>query len=349
MCAGCSNSDPSTIPTETIDTSATNPTKSTEATAPANDPLSFITPAIKDDGSTKGKAESGLYIYNDGAYRGFSGKNENAKAYANVMNSIKKKMGEDANVYSILVPTHIETGLPARLKNSSDGVVTNSQSDYIKTAYQAMEGVKPINVYNNLAQHCNDKIYFNTDYRWTGLGAYYGYTAFAQAVGNQPILLEAMKKNSISGFTGYYEAGYDLGLKSESIDYWESEDYDVTIDITRPDGEVVKAYSCFYDGETAPSDKIIVFLQGDYPVEAITSTSDKAKDKICIVHEGFANPMISYFTYNYKEVYSVNMSKWTGNIKEFCKDNGIKNLLFVHDTASSANQDTINQLKDIIS
>ena len=210
-------------------------------------------------------------------------------------------------------------------------------------------GVKPVNAYNALAKHCNDKLYFNTDYRWTGLGAYYGYTAFAETAGTQPILLEAMKQKSIPDFMGYYEAGYELGLKNESIEYWESEDYNVTVEITTPDDEVVTAYSCFYEAETSETDKIILFLQGDYPMEKITSTSESAQDKICIVHESFGNPIVSYFTYNYKEVYSINMSKWTGNLKQFCKKNDIKNVLFINDTASSANEETVNLLNDIIS
>lgn len=347
VCAGCAKTPQDEIITETIDPSATE--AATEATTPAQS-LSFITPAVNDNGTDKGEEKSGLYIYNDAAYRAFKGENANAEAYAQVINSAKKKLGKNVNVFSMLVPTHIEMGLPDRLKNSSNGVVTNSQATYIETAYKALnKTVTPINAYNQLAQHCNDYIYFNTDYRWTGLGAYYGYTAFAEATGIAPVTLESMKKKSISGFTGYFESGYDLGLGSDTVEYWSSDDdYDVSIDITRPDGTKAEAYSCFYEAETADTDKVIVFLQGDYPLETIKSTSESAQDKICIVHESFGNPIVSYFTYNYKEVYSIDMSKWTGNLKKFCKQKGIQNVLFINDTASSTDEETLAQITDIL-
>ena len=346
VCAGCGSNSASTIPTETIDTSATKP--ATEPTNPSADPLNFITPAINDDGSSKGEEKNGLYIYNEAAYRGFSGKNQGAKAYAQVMNKAKENLGRDINVYSMLVPTHVEMGLPARLKNSSNGVVTNSQADYVKTAFQTMnKSVTPVNIYNSLAKHCNDKIYFNTDYRWTGLGAYYGYSAFAEAIGSKPILLEAMTKKSVSGFKGYYEAGYDLGLKAEDIEYWAT-DYSLEMEITTPDGDKVQAYDCFYEVEMEDYDKIAVFLQGDYPMQKLTSSSENAKGKICIVHEGYGNQIASYFTYNYKEVYLINTGKWTGKLKKFCKNNDITNVLFINDTASSDSEDTVNMLSDIL-
>lgn len=346
VCAGCTNNAPSTIPTETIDTSATKP--ATEPTTSTADPLTFIAPAINDDGTSKGEEKNGLYIFNESAYKGFNGKNQGAKAYAQAMNNAKEALGEEINVYSMLVPTHIEMGLPERLRNSSNGVVTNSQADYMKTAFQAMDkGVTPVNIYNSLAKHCNDKIYFNTDYRWTGLGAYYGYSAFVESLGNKPILLEAMTKKSVSGFKGYYEAGYDLGLKAEPIEYWKT-DYSIDMEITTPDGDKVQAYDCFYEVEMEEYDKIAVFLQGDYPMHKLTSSGENAKDKICIVHEGYGNQIASYFTYNYKEVYLINTGKWTGNLKKFCKNNDIKNVLFINDTASSGSEATVNMLSDIV-
>ena len=40
-------------------------------------------------------------------------------------------------------------------------------------------------------------LYFNTDHHWTGLGAYYAYTAFAQQAGFEPLGLEELTKKTI--------------------------------------------------------------------------------------------------------------------------------------------------------
>ena len=43
--------------------------------------------------------------------------------------------------------------------------------------------VTTIDAYSKLAQHQGEYIYFRTDHHWTQLGAYYGYTAFAEKTG----------------------------------------------------------------------------------------------------------------------------------------------------------------------
>lgn len=358
VCVGCAGKTPTTQETATVDTTHTEPAtqetekKSKKKKEQSSQQLSFVAPDIKDDGKSKGKVEYGLYIWQNTVFRAFKGNESNAQSYADVINNAKKALGDDVNVYSMLVPTHIEMGLPQRLKNTEKGIATNPQSDYIKSAYSKLDkNVTSINCYNELSKHCNEFIYFNTDYRWTALGAYYGYNVFARTSGIEPISLESLDKNKLSGFVGSYEAYYsDLDLGKETIEYWSSDDiYDVSVDITTEGGDVVDAYSCFYTGPGIEADKSIVFLQGDYPMEVITSSSKNAKeDKICVVHESFGNPIISYFTNNYKEVYSVNMNLFDGSLKNLCKKNDIKKVLFLNDVASSADAETLKDLKEII-
>ena len=174
LCSGiasCSSSAP--VPTATA-ASASKKSDTGKNTKKAA--LKLTTPKIEDVDSKDGFLDenSGLYIWNKTAFELFYGSDSKAEEYAELMDSAKKNLGKDVNVYSILIPNHTEMGLPSRLKNSEKGAATNSQADYIKKAYETMSSdVKFINVYNTLAEHCNDYIYFKSDHHWTGLGAYY--------------------------------------------------------------------------------------------------------------------------------------------------------------------------------
>lgn len=339
VCASCNNAEEKITATETIDPNATQaPTTAGETTAqettePAVQEVEFVTPNIKDDNSN-GKTIAGFYVWNNQAFDAFTGDNEKAKSYANYVNKINGKLGDDVKVYSMLVPSSIELNLPDRLKNTDKGIATNSQKDYIKKAYSLLDkDVTPIYAYNTLAKHCNEKIYFNTDYRWTGLGAYYGYTAFTEATSQKALSLDNCKEKSISGFAGSYA---DTQISSESIKYWDF-NYGVSVDITANSGEVVTTPTCYYEAaqNQEPYGRHIVYLQGDYH-EVITSNSKSASnEKIAIVHNSFGRFAVPYFTYNYSEVHSLNTLSFDGDIAQYCKDNGITTLLFISSVESS--------------
>lgn len=336
--------------TENVTEKESKPKKKKPEQAQKTESAEFTVPKISDNGSA-GEVFGDFYIWNDMIFKAFSGKTDDASGYAQAINSVNTTLGEDIDVSAMLVPTHIEMGLPQRLKNSNNGIKTQSQADYIRKAYSDFDmSINAINCYNLLAENCGDYNYFDTDYHWTARGAYQGYSAFAKANSLKPVSLDSLERKVVPDFYGSYQAFYrDFGIDYESIEYWDySDKYSVSIEMTNYAGEIEDAYSCFYTGEADVNDKYIVFLQGSYPLQAISSTSKEAtEDKICIVHQGFANSIVSYFTYNYKEVYSINLDNWDGNLKDFCQTRGIKKVLFINDVASSADKDTVSQIKKI--
>lgn len=64
--------------------------------------------------------------------------------------------------------------------------------------------VKNIDIYDVLAAHTDEYIYFRTDHHWTGLGAYYAYNAWAQVKGVDAHALEEYEQVTFPGFTGSY-------------------------------------------------------------------------------------------------------------------------------------------------
>jgi hypothetical protein len=102
-------------------------------------------------------------------------------------------------------------------------------------------------------------------------------------------------------------------------------------------------------GEGSGSNSYGVFLWGDNPLEVIKSQSPDAKDdKIVVIHESYGNAMIPYLTYNYKEVYSIDFRSWSGDLAKYCKENEIKNVLFINGVMSSATAFQVESIGGLI-
>lgn len=334
ICSGFSGNKGNTIDTSTINTSST---KKVKKPVSKEDKISFNKPDIKDDDDNDGVLSNDLYIWNKTAFELFYGSKEKAEEYAQTINSLKKSLGNKITVYDMIVPNHTEMGLPSRLKNTENGVQTNSQADYIKSAFLKLnDSVVFINPYNKLSKHCNDYIYFDSDHHWTGLGAYYAYTAFTETTSQKAISLDNCEENVIDGFTGTFTKMTNEKLNTDSVHYWTFP-YDVTDKVTDAGGNVNSYDGCYYKYAGSGDYTYGVFLYGDNPLEVLKSQCDSARDeKIAIIHESYGNAIVPYFTYNYKEVYSIDFRSWNGNLKTFCKENDITNVLFVNGVMSSA-------------
>lgn len=323
-----------------------------EVAADANDPLSinvYTKPDIEDNGTT-GVDSGGVYVWNRTAFEKFYGGDSQAQRYAQLMNEAAKSLGDNIKVYSLIAPNHTEFGLPDRLKIDDNGMtLSESQADYLKAAYQAMdESVTAINPYNKLSEHCNEYIYFDSDHHWTGLGAYYAYEAFAQTL-DMPVLdLSSCTENQIEGFTGTLMKLTYEPVNTDTVHYWTFP-YTVSNTIHNQYGSANTYDSCYYPYSEAGDNTYGVFLMGDNPLEVIESTSPSSNgEKIAIVHESYGNAITPYLTYNYDVVYSIDFRSWNGNLNDFCAENGITNVLFMSGVMSTANQSHLDSISAIL-
>lgn len=342
ICTGSPKTE-ATIDTATVGTS----TKPVEK--PKSDNIKFREPEIKDeDSSSVGSFDNEYYIWNTKAFEAFNGTDKDAKAYAKMINSAKTSLGLRINVYSTIMPTHIEMGLPNRLKNTDSGIKTNSEADYIKQAYKNYsKKVKYINAYNLLSEHCNDYIYFDSDHNPTGLGGYYVYKAFTEATNKKAVTLAECKESTVDNFYGSYNNFTDSELAVDTVHYWDLP-YNINNTITTAEGGTDTAYSVYNKEAETGSNAFSVFLYGNNPLEVIKSENKKAEGKIAIVHDSTGCPVVPYFTYNYEEVYSIDLRTYDGKLKTLCQENDIDNVLIINDTVGSVDSDKLSRLKNII-
>ncbi len=329
-----------------ISSETTAPEDSTEAKAVANtnDPLTFVTPNIKDDANSTGHysaANGGVYIYNSMALELFGGSDSSAEYYAKTISEFKQNAPE-YTVYNLVVPNHTEFALPRRLID--DGTVaTNVQADSIKKIYESYTAdVKPINCYNKLAEHIDEYIYFNTDHHWSGLGAYYAYQAFCEQTGQEALDLSTCTEKTIPDFEGTL-AEYDESVMNnlDTVHFWtfpyatHAERYDST------DSEPIQT-TIYYEEEASGTLSYGVFIWGDNPLFVEYNDELQNGKKIAVVKESYGNSFVPYLSNNYQEVHIIDPRHWTGNLKSYMQDHDIDEVLFLNNVMSANTADFVD-------
>lgn len=285
------------------------------------------------------------YIWNGAAYELFGGDEYRAQLYADSINSYQQKLS-GIKVYNMVVPNHTEMGLPQRLKNSS--APSDSQAENIKQIYSKLNSsVTPINAYNKIAEHCNEYVYYNSDHHWTGLGAYYAYTAFAEATNQDVLDLSTCTENKIEGFTGSF-ANTNDGLTTDTVSYWTFP-YNVTMDITDSNGTTSNYDSPYYQYAEAGSNTYSLFIMGDNPLTVLHSDSEKGTGKkIAVVKESYGNAFSPYLTNNYSEVHIIDFRYFGQNLADYCKQNGITEVLYLNGIMSANTQVQLDSMDGLL-
>ena len=249
--------------------------------------------------------------------------------YASILNKYSQKLGDDVKIYSMIPPTNSEFMQLRRYKGMTDS--QNDALDYLRSKMD--RSISSVDVFAALNKHSDEYIYFRTDHHWTALGAYYGYTAFMERRGVEPLDLSQYEKMDLGDFLGSsYTKTLDKSL----------EDNPDNLTAYRPLNK--HEFTAYKGLEPHASDIIDLEYKDDISKKYLTFMSsggaswskietevDNGK-KVLVVKDSFGNAFVPFLVPHYQEIYVVdsrfyNMSL-TGNIIDFINDNGINELVF---------------------
>ena len=258
---------------------------------------------------------------------------EAARNYAGVINAVAQSI-PDVNVYNIVVPTAAEFYAPLSMYPS--------QLSGIKTVYENLaDNVTPVNVYDTLAAHAGEKIYFSTDHHWTQRGAYYAYKAFIELKGKSIDSLDSFTNvpsyNFVGSFAGFASGTYAGSIMKSSPELLERfvPKYATVGTVfsdcaTQRVQYVVNAVNTGYNSYSC-------FVGGDGPV-TVFYTDAPSDESIVIIKESFGNAFATWAMHNYKKVCIVDPRKFNGfggnyntfNLKTFCDRMEIDDAVFIN-------------------
>lgn len=324
-----------TTPTEAATTITTQP--STGHTVEQQD-----MPMLKEDNGSKGYASGAVYIWNKKGFLFFNGNVKSGVSYAKSISNYKTFLGNDIKVYDMVIPNNTEFGLPERIskdisnrqRDNTEAIITNLAMDVI-----------PIDIYNVLGQHRNDYIFYNTDDHWTNQGAYYAYTVFAEKAGLNPVNLKDLKSNKVGHkFKGSYiestkteetqNGNPDLLANLDTVNYYELPK-NVTVTAMKAgsaDEEAISFYNTDTTEENTPTE---IFNTADCSYVVIKNNDIKDKSKIAVVKDSFGDALAPFLAQHYSEVHLIDITNFKRNLKTYCTDNNIKEVLYVNSIMSA--------------
>ena len=213
------------------------------------------------------------------------------------------------------------------------GAPNASQTDILDQAQAAVPGATWADLYTPLWEHRDEDIFYRTDHHWTSLGAYYGYTGLAEALGFTPVSLDSYTETVRS--TEFYGTVF-----SSSGVRWVKPD---TISTYVPDtGITVTEHS--YDNKGNPieiprslyvesflsvKDKYSMFLGGNQSL-GVVKTPNTDKPKLLITRDSYTDSVVPFLTPHYSEIHLIDLRYYKLSIQDYIEQNGIDQALVLY-------------------
>lgn len=305
----------------------------------------------KHDSVVKGADENEVSIKNylivtkNSAMEIFSYNETIVQTYADLINKTAKAMPKGVKFYSLVAPTSGEFYGTEKYRTGS-----HSQYDAIKKIYDKLDpSIVKVDAYLPLSDHADQYIYFRTDHHWTARGAYYAYTGFCKKAALDFPELSMFPTRRIDGFVGSFYRETQASALKNNPDYVEI--FDLIVDAEMK----VFSNSSLTNGVTSKviaekmnsSNKYLVFIAGDQPIERIT-TSVKNGKKILVLKESYGNAFVPFLCNNYEEVYVVDPRQVKMNLPQFVYDNGIQEVMALNYCMGIANKKYRTSLENLL-
>ena len=213
------------------------------------------------------------------------------------------------------------------------GAPNASQTDLLDQAKAAVPGATWADLYSSLWEHKGEDIFYRTDHHWTSLGAYYGYTALAEALGFTPVPLDAYTETVRS--TEFYGTVFSSsGVRWVSPDTITTYVPDTGITVTSytydSAGNPVEEPRALYDTSfLSVKDKYSMFLGGNQSL-GVVKTPDTDKPKLLIIRDSYADSLVPFLAPHFSEIHLIDLRYYKLSLADYIQQNGIDQALVLY-------------------
>lgn len=293
--------------------------------------------------------DTGTVVIGNAAYELYSYVDNTAKRYASIINRLAKKLGDNAQIYTMVAPTSTGITLP---DNKRSKVNSSSQEKALQKIEKKLSGKENfVPLYDKLMQHRKEYIYFRTDHHWTSLGAYYAYEAFCESKGITPNPLDAYEKKKVRGFRGtfYGETHENTALKEDKLISYIPLSKKITMKYTTTKGVTATAPLIADATDYSANLKYCAYIAGDNPYTVIKNKDIKEKSSCVVVKESYGNAFVPYLADHYQIIYVIDYRYWEGNLAKLIDEKKCDDVIFINNISMTRNSYLVGKLEQIIS
>lgn len=214
-----------------------------------------------------------------------------------------------------------------------DGAPNASQTDLLDQAKAAVPGATWADLYTPLWAHKDEDVFYRTDHHWTSLGAYYGYTGLAEALGFTPVPLDTYTETVRS--TEFYGTVFSSsGVRWVSPDTITTYVPDTGITVTSytydSNGNPVEVPRALYDESyLSVKDKYSMFLGGQQSL-GVVKTPNADKPKLLIIRDSYTDSLVPFLTPHFSEIHLIDLRYYKLSIADYIQQNGIDQALVLY-------------------
>ena len=215
-----------------------------------------------------------------------------------------------------------------------EGAPNASQTDLMTQAQGVVTGATWADVYTPLMEHKDEDIFYRTDHHWTSLGAYYGYTGLASALGYTPVPLTdytpTVRSNEFYG-TVFSSSGVRW-VKPDTITTYVPDDGITVVSHTYDNsGNPVEEQRALYvESFLSVKDKYSMFLGGNQSLGVVTNTNNPDGPKLLIIRDSYADSLVPFLTAHYSEIHLIDPRYYHLSVKDYVEQNGIDQALVLY-------------------
>ena len=198
----------------------------------------------------------------------------------------------------------------------------------IKEAVEAAGG-DFIPLEETLAAHKDEYIYYRTDHHWTTLGAYYGYSAFCEALGLTPFDRDAHTAVEVEDFYGtHYSKARTWNAQPDTLTYYELDNRMTVYKITGPGMPETGEEHGLYDlDKLSVYDKYAAFLYGN---NGLSRIEGEGEGRILVLKDSYANCFVPYLTANYAEIDVLDFRNYNYGLDKLAEENQYDQILVLY-------------------
>ena len=213
---------------------------------------------------------------------------------------------------------------------------TADQAALIRRIYESVD-VSTADILSALREHASEPVYYRTDHHWTTLGAYYGYSATAAALGLTPRGQDAFSPETVS------DSFYGTVYSSSGVRWVEPDSIQVFVpagdaELTRydtPEGTVSPVYD---RSKLETKDKYSMFLGGN--TSRLVIRTAHGGGKLLVIRDSYADCELPFFFEHYSEIHVLDLRYYRQSVSAYASEGGFDAILvsysladFVSDTS----------------
>ena len=226
-------------------------------------------------------------------------------------------------VYFALIPSASEIWRDAL----PEGAPNDSQRATIDRAY-ALSGAHNVDVYSALSAHAEEPIFYRTDHHWTSLGAYYGYTAIAQAMALECVPLSEYEERIVSRSfygTAYSASGFSWVAPDSISAFVPEEGVSVT---NYPQGAPVEG-AMYAEAFLQAKDQYKYFYGGNTPLLTIRTQHTDAPS-LLILRDSYMDSLSPFLTAHFSEIHILDLRYYKTSLRAYIEEHGIDEILICY-------------------